>query len=133
MTTQNDESSIIQDRAREMLDVTSDSVRAELERAEGWLRSGRVPNEPDRWRIESAAGAVGSLADAWGRLVLWSRANGTFDTVSGDLEDSMKMLVQARTHLVAGTASREQNQFLEEALARIQAIHQTVAEATLHD
>lgn len=109
------EAEVIEDRARELLDNSSASVRSELVHADGWLRSAGTPSAAPGWQVDVVAGALGALANAWGRLTLWSKGNGTYDRVSQDLNQGMTQLVELRKRLV-----REGN--IEGDVAELQAI-----------
>lgn len=123
------EAEIIEDRARELLDNSSASVRSELVHADGWLRSASTPSRAPGWQVDVVAGALGALSNAWGRLTLWSKGNGTYERVSEDLDQSMKRLVELHKRLVREGNTEGDIQELQDILHRFQRMHETVERA----
>lgn len=127
-----DNESLIRKRAVDLLAHSSDSVTSELDRArgwlqtQGWLRGGQVTAPSIDWEVEALAGCIGSLSNAWGRLTLWSRANGTYDSVREDLDGVMKDLVDLLTRMLSGSESADATVMLGRAVDEIEDITQTV-------
>jgi hypothetical protein len=120
------EAEIIEDRARELLDNSSASVRSELVHADGWLSSANTPSRAPGWQVDIVAGALGALANAWGRLTLWSKGNGTYERVSQELNESMEQLVEVRKRLVREGKTEGDIGELQTILERFQRVHETV-------
>lgn len=118
-----DEGSVAAERTEELLEASSSSVAAELGQARAWLKSLHLPYEPERWRIDAAAGADGAMANAWGRLTLWSRADGIGRRVQSDLDAAMDSLVSVRQCLVRGTPGAAEEERLVECLDRLERVH----------
>lgn len=93
------EPTIAEERARELLGSSSSSVASDLEQAEGWIHTGQIKGEPDRWRVDAVAGAIGVLANAYGRLTLWCRLGAGGQEVEQRLEQGMETLVALRRRL----------------------------------
>lgn len=120
------EAEITEDRARELLDNSSASVRSELVHADGWLRSASTPSRAPGWQVDVIAGALGALANAWGRLTLWARGNGSYQQVSKELERSMDDLVELHKRLVRQGETEGDIKELQALLERFQRVHETV-------
>lgn len=123
------EAEVIEDRARELLDSGSSSVRSELVHADGWLRSADTPSQAPGWQVDVAAGALGSLANAWGRLTLWAHGNGSYDRVREDLDSTMEQLVGLRRRLVQEGNTEGDIPELRTILDRLRHVHETVEHA----
>src|SRR5579872_2862206 len=95
-----DAAEIIRDRATELLEHSTSGVEAELERARGWLESSHFRVVPNYWEVNAVAGALGSLANVWGRLNFWARGTGAYERIATELEESMNELVRLRAHLL---------------------------------
>lgn len=120
------EAEINEDRARELLDSSSASVRSELAHADGWLRSADTPNRTPGWLVDVIAGALGALANAWGRLTLWAKGNGTYQQVENDLEQGMAQLVDIHRRLVHDGQTEGDVRALQSVLEQFQRVHETV-------
>src|SRR5579884_2761168 len=103
MTNQEDAASVTAARAREILELSSDSVTSELDHARSHLREAGFGGAAGYYRIEGVAGALGALANAWGRITLWARAIDAHDAHAARLTSLMDALVDVHTHLSAGT------------------------------
>jgi uncharacterized protein involved in exopolysaccharide biosynthesis len=126
METSAQEKSIAVERARELLHHSSDSVESELERVRGWLQSAHLGRQSGYWEVEAVAGGIGALSNAWGRLTLWSRANGTYDAVQDELASIMEQLVEIHHQLMTAPAGERELQALEKTFDRLQHVYQTV-------
>ncbi|HZU13208.1 MAG TPA: hypothetical protein VFB58_10255 [Chloroflexota bacterium] len=93
------EPTIAEERARELLELSSSSVESELELAEAWIRTGQIPGEGERWRVDAVAGAIGALANAYGRLRLWSILTSRHDSVGDRLERDLQTLAALRQEI----------------------------------
>jgi hypothetical protein len=115
----------LEDRAREMLDHSSDSVQTELDHTQGWLREVEIGRPGSFWQA-GTVGGLGALANAWGRLTLWSRANGTYPSVRGDLDGVMDQLIELRQKLIHGAPEEGDAEVLRGLLERMRKVHQIV-------
>jgi len=113
-------------RARELLEYSSDSVESELDRAQGWLQEAQVGRRAGYWQEEGMAGAVGALANAWGRLTLWSRANGAYDGLCDEMAAIMDRLVDVRRSVAHGPSTQDA-EALQELLERVRHVREQVA------
>lgn len=123
------EAEVIEDRARELLDSSSASVRSELVHADGWLRSAGTPSRAPGWQVDVVAGTLGALANAWGRLTLWAKGNGTYEQVREDLDQSMGELVVLHKRLIGEGKTEGDISELQSILERFQRVHETVERA----
>jgi hypothetical protein len=115
----------LEDRAREMLEHSSDSVQTELDHTQGWLREVEIGRPGSFWQA-GTVGGLGALANAWGRLTLWSRANGTYPSVRGDLDGVMDQLIELRQKLIHGASEDGDAQVLMHLLERMRKVHEIV-------
>lgn len=123
------EAEIVEDRARELLDNSSASVRSELVHADGWLRSAGTPSRAPGWQVDVVAGALGALSNAWGRLTLWSKGNGTYEQIRHDLEQTMGQLVELHKRLVREGKTEGDIRELQAILEHFRRMHATVERA----
>lgn len=119
------------ERAREILHQSSDSCEAEFERVRGWLHSARISRNFEYWEIEGVAGALGALSNAWGRLSLWARANGTYNSVKADLESVMDQLVTIYHQIMTSSDIDREVEALESTFQRLQQVFETVQRGDL--
>lgn len=112
-------------QAQTMLESSSSSVTAELDLAEGWLRDApKVHSE--YWNVNAMAGALGALCNAWGRLTLWARANGTWEPARSSLDACMNKLVDVHRGLMRGAPTEVEVQTLEAALRLLSDVHSVI-------
>ena len=127
-----DEGTLIGRRAADLLTHSSDSVTSELNRArgwlqtQGWLRGGQTTAPSIDWEIEALAGCLGALGNAWGRLSVWSRANGLDELVGEDLDGVMKDLVDVHRQLFSGSEASGAIALLGHAADELEDIQQTL-------
>jgi hypothetical protein len=113
-----------------MFDHSSTSIRAELDYARGWLDSSRTPVRREYWEVNAEAGALGALANAWGRLTLWTRA-GDIDVNAGqDLAQAMDALFELRRQLGSRGPTAEDLSKLRDVLDRLEGVYQRAREAS---
>lgn len=117
---------VVEERARELLETSSDSVQGELDKAAGWLEGAQFGDRSPLWGVDVVAGALGSLADAWGRLTLWGRAAGTHELVQSDMAECMDRLVQLRQMLIHNELGAGEITMLQTTLDQMRDIHQTL-------
>lgn len=115
---------VMEERAEDLLEHSSSSIETELDHAQSWLRTVTGPTRIVEWSVDAEAGAIGCLANAWGRLTLWARANGTYDQVQGDLDESMECLVELRQHILHGALGPDDMESLRQTLECLREIHQ---------
>jgi len=110
---------LLEARAREMLEHSSDSVASELEHAQGWLRETGFGEPGSYWQVDGIAGGLGALANAWGRLTLWSRGNDTYDSLRPEFEGIMDRLVAMWKRLLYETPAEHDVETLRDILERM--------------
>jgi|SRR5579884_3034918 len=124
MTEETEKARIVTERALDLYRHTSSSIAAHLEQVDAWLRVAALPGEPDFWRVDAVAGPIGALADAWGRLTLWARSNGTEPQVAGDLEEIMDGLAELHARLLSGDAGSDEPDRIRRLRQRAQHVYQ---------
>ncbi|MGH2447887.1 MAG: hypothetical protein ACRDFS_04710 [Chloroflexota bacterium] len=118
---------VLDEYARTLLETGDASIAAEFEQCRGWLDMSGMPTRTEYWNVEAVAGATGALANAWGRLTLRSRANGTFPVISGRLDEVMDQLVALRRCLAQGAVDQGEFDLVRRVLDALEATQQTVA------
>lgn len=114
---------IVEERAQDLLEHSISGVQAELRYAEGWLHESDARVSMPMWNVDIVAGAVGALASAWGRLVLWSRAVDRYEELESELGHAMEALIEVRRG-IANAAPTDEVATAREVLQRLRGVYE---------
>jgi hypothetical protein len=114
------------ERAKTLLQHSSTSVASMLAHADGWLSMAAPPRETGFRVVDSEAGALGALVNAWGRLTFLARTNGTYDRVRGDLDQAADQLVETHRLLMSTCEGEDERTLLRETAACLRDVYEVV-------